>query len=312
MVSSVCPPPMGRLSSLVLPLPMQQNDPLHTLARLLAIDTATLWLVGTGIVLTVLLGVFVWLLARQRPGWLISPLLRLDHWLQDHVPRLWHLLRGRFSTKAWHGLSLTVSLFLFLFFTALFAQITEGWMDQEALYRIDRTVHQAFAGTLTQGTVDAFRIITHFGDVLTMLGAALVLGGIFWYRGRWWRLVALMLATAGGQAVLWSLKYVFGRQRPGSQLVEAAGQSFPSGHTFTATVLYGFITVIVWHWTDSTAIRMLTSVVLGGLVLLVGISRILLSVHWTSDVIGGLTIGLAWLLSSFVLTRILRARHTAG
>ena len=51
--------------------------------------------------------------------------------------------------------------------------------------------------------------------------------------------------------------------------------------------------------------RILTSVVCMILVVGVGLSRILLSVHWTSDVIGGLTLGLAWLVSALVLAHVL-------
>ena len=272
-------------------------------------DTATaqglLWVAAAALLLLVLISFFAALLFRST--WMTAQLRRLDAALARLAPRLWSRVRRRFLPGDWRGLLLTTAAALVVGLTWSFGAITEGWMDQEALYRIDQGVHRAFGGMLSPGAVEAMRLITHAGDVPTMLVVSAVLAGVLLYRRERWPLGALVLATGGGQAVLWSLKAIFARARPGSQLIDNVGASFPSGHAFTSLVLYGFIVFLVWRWTRRPLVRGTVTALLALLVLLVGLSRVLLSVHWTSDVLGGFVIGLAWLLFSLVAARAAQA-----
>ena len=223
------------------------------------------------------------------------------------MPGAWEFTRQRFSREAWHGLALTGAFIVVVGMIFLFAEITEGWMDQEALYRIDQSVNASIRTVLSDGTVQAINAVTYLGDTLVVLPIVLVLLVVFVVRKQQWRLVSLLTVVGLGSGLMWTLKLVFGRGRPEGLLSTPTSASFPSGHTFTAVVVYGFLIYLVWRWTDRPALRVPLTILLTLVILGVGLSRVLLSVHWVSDVLGGFTIGLAWLVFGLVFTRAARA-----
>lgn len=91
-------------------------------------------------------------------------------------------------------------------------------------------------------------------------------------------------------------KAIFRRGRPIGGLVEAAGFSYPSGHSMVSMAYFGFIAYLLYHKTNNRLVK--AGIVLGSvvLVLLIGFSRIYLGVHYLSDVIGGFTLALIYLI----------------
>ena len=98
------------------------------------------------------------------------------------------------------------------------------------------------------------------------------------------------------------LKYVFQRPRPhfDDPLLSLTSYSFPSGHTMTATVLFGVLAAYFFTTAPDWRRRVVIFFVASFLILLVGFSRIYLGAHYLSDVLGAMAEGLAWL--SFCLT----------
>jgi undecaprenyl-diphosphatase len=114
---------------------------------------------------------------------------------------------------------------------------------------------------------------------------------------RRWKLAAYLLVTGGGALVLDPvLKSLVGRLRPvvGHPIAHGNGNSFPSGHSLGSIVCYGAIFLVFLpaargHW------RAVFTAVIVTLIALIGISRILLGVHYLSDVIGAWAVGITWL-----------------
>jgi membrane-associated phospholipid phosphatase len=79
-----------------------------------------------------------------------------------------------------------------------------------------------------------------------------------------------------------------------------AGNSFPSGHVVRSVVVYGLIGFVVWRLAQARAVRRATVAACAVIVLLVSADRLYLNVHWESDVIGGLILGLIGLLAGTV------------
>lgn len=93
------------------------------------------------------------------------------------------------------------------------------------------------------------------------------------------------------------LKNIVERPRPiGYRLIDETGYSFPSGHSMISAAFYGLIIYFIWKNVKNTKLKYIACVLLGLLIVLIGISRIYLGVHYASDVIGGFTISIAYLI----------------
>ncbi|MBD3919269.1 phosphatase PAP2 family protein [Paenibacillus sp. PR3] len=95
------------------------------------------------------------------------------------------------------------------------------------------------------------------------------------------------------------LKMIFHRARPDiHRIVQASGYSFPSGHSMAAFTFYGITIYFLWKHARYAWLRV-TIVTIGiVMILMIGISRIYLGVHYPSDVVGGYVISAAWITAS--------------
>ncbi len=144
------------------------------------------------------------------------------------------------------------------------------------------------------------------GVLWTVIGAATVILAL---RKRW-RLAIYLLITGAGALVLDPvLKSLVGRLRPvvAHPIAHGTGNSFPSGHSLGSIVCYGAVLLVFLPATRrGSRWRTVFITVVVTLVALIGISRILLGVHYLSDVIGAWALGITWLgltAFAFELTR---------
>jgi undecaprenyl-diphosphatase len=131
------------------------------------------------------------------------------------------------------------------------------------------------------------------GVLWTLIGAAAVVLAI----RRQWRLTAYLLVVGGGELVLDPvLKALVGRLRPvvANPIAHGNGNSFPSGHALGSIVCYGALFLVFLPAARGTWRRVFTAVIVT-LIAAIGISRLLLGVHYISDVLGGWTLGITWL-----------------
>jgi len=99
-----------------------------------------------------------------------------------------------------------------------------------------------------------------------------------------------------------TLKPIFGRIRPlDINLVEETSYSFPSGHSLTAMAFYGFIIYLIYK--SNLKYKKVYIILLSILILLIGLSRVYLGVHFITDVLGGFTFSLFYLIIFIELTK---------
>jgi membrane-associated phospholipid phosphatase len=150
--------------------------------------------------------------------------------------------------------------------------------------------------------VPLMRAVTWLGSsafLVVVMGIAAL-----WLLRRGQRRLALFVVVValGGGAVSSLVKLAVGRPRPvlDEPLATAFGKSFPSGHSMSSLVCFGallvvFLPFVARRW------RRLAVVGTGLLVLAIGLSRLVLGVHYLSDVLGGYVLGGAWLAGSVAL-----------
>lgn len=191
-----------------------------------------------------------------------------------------------------------------------FIEVVEGFLNEETLYFIDGLVKDTVESIATPAAAITMARVTNLAAPLVVVVVTLGLAAYFTMRRLWDYLLTLALALGLGEILLYALKLVFNRARPLMGTAhDSFGASFPSGHAFTALVLYGLLAYLVWQLTANRWARTFAIIFAVGSTLAVGISRLYLGVHWLTDVLGGYAAGVAWLVFSVALVRFLEARH---
>ncbi len=94
------------------------------------------------------------------------------------------------------------------------------------------------------------------------------------------------------------MKHIFRRARPVNiNLIKEKGFSFPSGHAMASLSFYGFFIYLINNNKYNKKTKIISSILLSTLILLIGISRIYLGVHYASDVLAGFALSLAHLIT---------------
>jgi undecaprenyl-diphosphatase len=200
-------------------------------------------------------------------------------------------------------------------FTILLILVRLQWPPLESVdHGAAADINSLIAGNLTLVTVaKAVTWLGSNGVLWTVIGAATVILAI----RRQWRLAVYLLVTGAGALILDPiLKSLVGRLRPvvAHPIAHGTGNSFPSGHSLGSIVCYGAI-LLVFLPAARGRWRTAFITVTVALTVLIGISRILLGVHYLSDVLGAWAVGITWLgvtALAFELTRSAAGQPVTG
>lgn len=169
---------------------------------------------------------------------------------------------------------------------------------------------------ITETNTQIMRVITFFATSQFLLPANILLALYFlFFRKHNWYSVRVPVVSLGSFIVMWSLKQYFARVRPDDPVYKAAlGFSFPSGHAMSAMTFYGLLIYMIWRYFENAVLKWTLTILLAIFILLIGFSRVYLRVHYASDVLGGFSLGIIWLvLSLWIMNHIEKytKRHVA-
>ena len=174
---------------------------------------------------------------------------------------------------------------------------------------LDRDILNEIYGGHRPALADAARLITMLGDG-RVVALVTVLGGfVLIQRKQHWPALVLVVGPLLGKSITELQKYEFNRMRPAEDphLVVVHSLSFPSGHSANAMMTYVALALFLAP-PERQQIWLGVAVLIA---VLVGLSRVVLGVHWPSDVIGGWSYGLVWALLLYAISQRFNPGRTA-
>ena len=109
--------------------------------------------------------------------------------------------------------------------------------------------------------------------------------------------ISLVINLLGITIINNLIKVIIARPRPEiNKLVTETGYSFPSGHSMISLAFYGYLIYLIYKYINNKHLKRILIIILSTLICIIGVSRIYLGVHYTSDVLGGFLISIAYLI----------------
>jgi membrane-associated phospholipid phosphatase len=212
-----------------------------------------------------------------------------------HHSRLRRSLKSRLNPEAATGLALTLGLAMVVVGGLLIGVLAYLVRSNDALVDLDGSV--AAWGNDHSGPVseDGLNAITQLGGTYLIVALAVVVAIVAYVRrpNRW--IPVFLLTVLLGQLLLSNvIKEILDRARPTfNPVAETLGPSFPSGHSTAAAAFWAAAALVLGRGT-SPKTRALLAGGAAGIAVAVASTRVLLDVHWLSDVLAGLALGWAW------------------
>lgn len=138
------------------------------------------------------------------------------------------------------------------------------------------------------------KFITNFGGAIFLIGIAVILFIVIKNKKIGISIITnLAIITILNQL----LKRILQRPRPEEfRIINESGYSFPSGHSMISMAFYGYLIYLIYKYVKNKYLKWFLITILGILIVNIGISRIYLGVHYTSDVLAGFLISISYLI----------------
>lgn len=232
--------------------------------------------------------------------------------LGGKLPRTMAFIEARLTPRKFTGLALTLMVLAAVYIAALLGGLIDELREAQGLVEMDNRINDALGAIRTDEIVRVFAFITEWANTSAIVAVAGVTTGLLMALRHGHLVMPLWVVALGSQVTTYAGKYGFGRERPEFLTdIMAATPSFPSGHATGAIAVYGFIAYVLSR--EAVTVRRRFEIVFWSavLIVLIGFSRMLLSLHYTSDVLAGFLVGGFWLLVGFAIAELSRSRRSA-
>ena len=252
-------------------------------------------------VLAITLGISLWLglwlllrLYRFLAPRAVALSDRLLHWGQRH-PRLGQFTAALVDPQRAELKGLIVIALLLISLAWLVIALFTQFSLSPPLARLDSSVYHLLQGLRTPWGDQVMIVVSQLGDGRMHIALLAGLGLWLIWKRYWFAAAHWTAAVSFGAIAAWVLKQSLQLPRPNPMFEGSMAYSFPSAHTLLAVCSFGFLAILIareaaqrWRW--------LVYATAWGFILLIAFSRLYLGAHWLSDVVGGLVIGLIWII----------------
>lgn len=164
---------------------------------------------------------------------------------------------------------------------------------------VDKVVYNFLINNFSNSYMDSFMIsITKLGNTKFVMLFTIIMFVLLWFKNKKKSLSLVFISSVAGVSFINQLlKVIVKRVRPDvNRLIEIGGYSFPSGHAMVSMVLYGLVAYIIYKMVKIKSLRNILISINLLVILLIGISRIYLGVHYFSDIVVGFLISIIFLI----------------
>jgi undecaprenyl-diphosphatase len=192
-----------------------------------------------------------------------------------------------------------------------------GWLVHEVFGEtgngFDNDVIVWVAAHRTPALTSFMEFITFFGSSSFLLPAYILLSAWLISKKKKRNGIAIAIIGLSSTLLMNLLKEYFKRHRPPVPVIkQLTSYSFPSGHALASCIFYTILCYLVIRSPLRPVYKTVLVSVLIVLALLIGLSRIVLNVHYATDVMAGFCIGTVWVIFSFAVTRKFFSAATVG
>ncbi|WP_242224660.1 phosphatase PAP2 family protein [Bacillus cereus group sp. BfR-BA-01380] len=174
---------------------------------------------------------------------------------------------------------------------------------------VDMYVKGMVTGLQTESSLTFFRYVTKLGSGIGIVSVLAISLFCFWKKRYYVAMVIYPLSILSTHLINKGIKAIVKRDRPTiNEALDALGYSFPSGHAMLSIVTYGFLAYMIAANVKSAGAKYFITIVASVCIVLIGLSRIILSVHYPTDVLAGYCMSGILLIIAIYLHRFYSAR----
>lgn len=174
---------------------------------------------------------------------------------------------------------------------------------------MDTYVRGLVKGLQTESSLTFFSYFTKLGSGIGIAATLVISLLVFWKKRYYAAMIVYPMGILITHLVNKGIKEIVKRERPSlNEALDALGYSFPSGHAMLSIMTFGFLAYIIAANLKSIAGKCVITILMGIVILSIGLSRVILNVHYPTDILAGYCVGGILLVIAIYYHRLLTER----
>ncbi|XLP23413.1 phosphatase PAP2 family protein [Bacillus toyonensis] len=174
---------------------------------------------------------------------------------------------------------------------------------------MDTYVRGLVKGLQTESSLTFFSYFTKLGSAIGIVTILMISLLVFWQKRYYAAMIVYPMGILITHLVNKGIKEIVKRERPSlNEALDALGYSFPSGHAMLSIMTFGFLAYIIAANLKSVTGKYVITILMGILIVSIGLSRVILNVHYPTDILAGYCVGGILLIIAIYYHRLLTER----